>query len=609
MIKIDGQGLCYFAPCMIKGNYLKQHAALFFLLFTFLNSKSQTNGDTKYPQGYFANPLKIPMSLSANFGELRPNHWHMGLDIRTNQKENYPVFASADGYVARIGIRPQSFGRFIIINHPNGYSTLYAHLNQFYPALEKYVREKQTEKESWAIEIDFTEKDFKVKKGNEIAKSGNTGGSQGPHLHFEIRETKTDRSLNPLLFGMPLQDDVAPTLLKLAMYDRSISTYEQTPKIFYLKKTDNGYIIPKMPVLKTGFKKLSFAIQAVDKFTGSQNGNGIYTARIFKDDERIAEFVLDEIDYSESEYINAQIDYRYYRSGKGYFQHISPLPGHEERVYHLYNDDGLIHLDDTLQHVITIQVGDANENFSSASFLVQFTNSISINRDRKPDNFIPGNVNVFEKENFEAFLPERCIYDSIPLVYNTTNSTLPTAVSALHQLNDNSYPVHEEMTIRIKPTIEIKEEWRDKIVIQRNAGNAIIKPVWQGEWLSAKTGAFGSFIALVDLTPPQLNSIGKGDTVNLSPASRIVFTPTDNSGIKSFHAELDGKWLMFTNDKGRSWIYKFDEQCPFGVHELTVTVEDIVGNITEKTWWFKKYPYIPPPPKKKKKTTAKRKRQ
>ena len=322
MIKIDGQGLCYFAPCMIKGNYLKQHAALFFLLLSFLSSKSQTNGDTKYPQGYFRNPLNIPMSLSANFGELRPNHWHMGLDIRTDQKENQPVFASADGYVAHIGIRPQSFGRFIIINHPNGYSTLYAHLNEFYPALEKYVREKQTEKESWAIEIDFTEKDFKVKKGNEIAKSGNTGGSQGAHLHFEIRETKTGRSLNPLLFGMPLQDDVAPTLLKLAMYDRSVSTYEQTPKIFYLKRTDSGYIIPKMPVLKTGFKTLSFAIQAVDKFTGSQNGNGIYTARIFKDEEPIAEFILDEIDYSETEYVNAQIDYRYYKAGKGYFQHI-----------------------------------------------------------------------------------------------------------------------------------------------------------------------------------------------------------------------------------------------------------------------------------------------
>ena len=146
--------------------------------------------------------------------------------------------------------------------------------------------------------------------------------------------------------------------------------------------------------------------------------------------------------------------------------------------------------------------------------------------------------------------------------------------------------MHEELTIRIKPTIEVKKEWRDKIVIQRNAGNAILKPVWQGEWLAAKSGAFGSFIALVDLNPPQINNIGKGDTVNLSPASRIVFTPTDNSGIKSFHAELDGKWLMFSNDKGKKYVYHFDEHCDPGRHELKISVDDEAGNTTQKIYHF-----------------------
>lgn len=595
---------------MIKAKYPISLVALILLLFFFLKAESQAIGGSKYPQGYFANPLGIPMSLSANFGELRTNHWHMGLDLRTDQKENYPVYASADGYVAHIGIRASSFGRFIIINHPNGYSTLYAHLNKFYPELEKYVRQKQTDKESWAIELDFSENDFKIKKGTEIGKSGNTGGSEGPHLHFEIRETETGRSLNPLLFGMPLRDEVPPTLLKLAMYDRSISTYDQTPKLFSLKKTDSGYIIPKLSVLRTGFKTLSFAIQAVDRFNGSQNPNGIYRARVLKDDKPIAEFVLDQIDYAESEYINAQIDYRFYKAGKGYLQHISSLPTKEKPVYHVYNNDGLIHLDDTLIHTITIQVGDVHDNFSSTSFQLQFKPDLDISTTANNDgnNFVPGQTNIFERTDFEAYLPEACIYDTIKPVYYRTISTLPNAVSALHQLKDNSYPIHEEMVIRIKPTIPIKPELRNKIVIQRNAGNAILKPTWQGEWLFAKTGAFGSFIALVDLTPPQLNNPGKGDTVNLSPASRIIFTPTDNSGIKSFHAELDGNWLMFTNDKGRNWIYNFDEQCPYGIHHLRVKVEDIVGNVTEKTWWFKRYPYTPPKKKVyKKKTTSKKK--
>jgi murein DD-endopeptidase MepM/ murein hydrolase activator NlpD len=171
-----------------------------------------------YSKNYFRNPLALPMELAANFGELRPNHWHMGLDIRTNQKENQPVYAAAEGYIAFAGIRPQSFGRFIIINHPNGLSTLYAHLNDFYPLLEKYVTDQQYRQESWAVELDIPKEKFPVGKGQFIAYSGNTGGSQGPHLHFEIFETKTEKRLNPLLFGFSVQDNVPPNLVKLALY-------------------------------------------------------------------------------------------------------------------------------------------------------------------------------------------------------------------------------------------------------------------------------------------------------------------------------------------------------------------------------------------------------
>src|ERR1043165_5956094 len=128
---------------MIKGNFFVRYAAFLLVLLSFLKVQSQSTGSTKYPQGYFRNPLDIPISLTANFGELRPGHWHMGLDIRTEQRENLPVYAAADGYIAHVGVRPLSFGKFIIINHPNGLSTLYGHLNAFYPELKNYVRQKQ----------------------------------------------------------------------------------------------------------------------------------------------------------------------------------------------------------------------------------------------------------------------------------------------------------------------------------------------------------------------------------------------------------------------------------------------------------------------------------
>jgi Peptidase family M23 len=594
--------------------FFKNYTRLFFYTIACLHICAFADAQAvKYPQHYFRNPLDIPMELVANFGELRPNHWHMGLDIRTNQKENLPVHAAAEGYIAYVGVRPQSFGRFIIINHPNGYSTLYAHLNDFFPALHKYVLDEQYKNESWPVELEFSKDKFKVSKGQFIAYSGNTGGSQGPHVHFEIRETKTGRSLNPLLFGMPIKDDVPPTISRLAMYDRSISTYEQTPQLFTVKKTDSGYIIPKIPVVKTGLNQISFSVDAIDRFSGSKNPNGIYTARVFLDEERIGGFTLDQIDYNESEYINAQIDYRFYKAGKGYLQHISPLPGEKGRVYHIYNEDGIIHLNDTSVHNIVIEVGDADENYSLINFKIQFKDSLAVNKPAglSSVDFVPNFVNVFEKPDFEAYLPEGCIYDTIQPVYYRSNAISENAVSALHQLNDNSIPVHEEMTVRIRPTKEIRKEWRDKIIIQRNGGNAILKPKWEGQWLSFKTGSFGSFVALLDLSPPIINDPdvykkGKGDTLDLSPATRILFTPTDISGIRNFRTELDSSWLMFTNDKGRTWIYNFDERCPYGIHHLKITVEDLVGNTTTKEWWFKKYPYTASPKKKKKVSSKKR---
>jgi hypothetical protein len=563
------------------------------------------------PRDYFRNPLGFPLEIVANFGELRPNHWHMGLDIRTNQKEDQPVYAAADGYISFIGVRPQSFGRFIIIQHPNGLSTLYGHLNDFFPELERYATEQQYKQEAWELELDMTREKFPVRKGQLIAYSGNTGGSQGPHLHFEIFDTKTTKRLNPLLFNLPLKDNVPPTLVKLAIYDRGISVYEQTPQFLALKNTDSGYIIPKIPVLKTGLNKISFGIQAYDRVSGSTNPNGIFSAKLFVDEESQVDFVLDSISYSETTYMNAQIDYRYRYNGGAFLQHLSKLPGDHGSVYHTIKGDGVISLADTETHAIRIDVRDAYNNIAQLNFLLQYSDSLSamIVRKMPVSQFIPNQVNVLEKPGFEIYLPEGCLYDTIPSFYYRNNSSAAYTLSALHQVNEASIPVHDDVTVRIKPDKAIPDEWKDRLLIQRTSrGTSVRRAEKQGEWWSAKFGDFGSFQLVADVLPPTINELGKGDTIDLSPATRIIFTPTDNYGIRSFRAELNGQWLRFTNDKSRNWIYIFDERCPFGVYELKVTVVDLVGNSTTKNWWFKRGPYTPPKKKivKKKKGSSKK---
>src|SRR5215207_1863800 len=217
---------------------LRRIYTLSFFLTGFICSPAQT-----YPRNYFRHPLVIPMQLVANFGEIRTNHWHMGLDIRTQQKVNLPVYAAAEGYISRVVVEPGGFGQAIYIDHPNGYTTLYAHLNSFYPALAAYVKSQQYIRESWMVNLAIPSNLFPVKKGELIGLSGSTGGSEGPHVHFEIRDTETENCLNPLLFKFPVPDAVPPAISRLAMYDRNRSTYEQSPQLLALKKTGSIYTV------------------------------------------------------------------------------------------------------------------------------------------------------------------------------------------------------------------------------------------------------------------------------------------------------------------------------------------------------------------------------
>lgn len=560
-----------------------RHTFIIILLFSVFGSKAQFFEKKNYPKGYFQWPIGAQVALAANFGELRENHFHMGLDCKSDKAENKPVYAAAEGYVAKVKIEPYGFGRAIYINHPNGFTTLYAHLNDFYPELEKYVKEQQYKQQSWRVFLDIPENMFRVSKGQFIAYSGNTGGSMGPHLHFEVRETATDKVLNPLLMGFPIQDNVAPDVLRLAVYDRTKSTYEQAPKIFPLKKVGNTYL-PAAGKITVNTSKVSFAITAWDRYTGSTNQNGIYQAVLFDNGKAISGFQLNGIDYIETRYLNAHIDYKT-RFNKGpWLQHLSKLPGVPQGFYKCDASEGVVDLSDGVERNEQIEVEDANGNKSMVAFLiagVKGGNNIA----PAGEKFSPEMINIFERPNVSFYVPAGILYDSMYFRYAEMRNALGRPVYMLHY---PGVPLHKAITVKIRDVVPFAATSK-KMVIKRSYGNDkdFKKAEIENGWYKAAFREWGYYELIEDTTPPTINTNGFVNGMNAAKLSRLVFTIKDDSDdIDTFNAWLDGKWLRFSNDKGKNFIYKFDEMCPPGNHELKIEATDIVGNKTERVYNF-----------------------
>jgi hypothetical protein len=550
---------------------------------------ARTQVPASYPQGYFRNPLGVPMLLSGNFGELRPNHYHMGLDLKTQAKENLPVYAAADGFVSRIKIEPFGFGRAIYVQHPNGYTTLYAHLNNFNTALENWVKQQQYLIHSWAIYMDVPPNLFPVKKGDFLANSGNTGGSQAPHLHFEIRQTANDINVNPALFGFPITDNTRPSLLRLAIYDRTRSTYEQNPRLVAVKASAAGVYITSPSLITVSSQSISFAIGAYDTQTGSSNRNGVFEGRLLMDEQPLIGFQMDNISYNDTRYLNAHVDYRARARGI-WLQHLSELPGHISNLYRKTSGNGVIDLSDGQPHNIRIEVKDADGNTSVLRFKVQYDGSpLPANNNLPGKMFHPNMIDGFESAACEFYLGERCLYDSVRIQYSLLQQADSQAVSEIHSIGASYIPLHEPFLVRIRANRPLSAAERSRTVVMHTTGTrtSVHKAEWQKDWAAGRFREFGNYRLRVDTEPPVIVPIGFADGAHLSKATRISFTVKDNlNAFKNVRTELDGKWIRFTNDKGRTFIYRFDEQCPPGEHTLKISVEDEAGNVSERVVRF-----------------------
>lgn len=545
-----------------------------------------------YPKDYFNNPLGIPIQLSGNFGEVRNEHFHMGLDIRTERKENLPVYASAEGYISRIKIERYGYGRAIYIKHPNGYTTLYAHLNNFYDTLHNYVKSKQYTDQQWEQDFELQPNQFPVSKGQFIAFSGNTGGSQGPHLHFEIRNEK-DENVNPLLFNLNVEDRIPPSIEKLFVYDRNMSTYSAASTEIGIVKNKDGYST-KDSIVYVASQRISFGITAQDLTNTSPFKFGVYQAELWVDSAMQFAFRLNDFSYDDSRYVNGCIDYvaRYNRGPV--IQHLSKLPGNQLKIFSANTGNGIIELNDTLVKQIEIIIKDVAGNSNTLLLKVQRKDSLpKVQPQLNETVFMPGKPVQFNQSGVQFQFNESAFYDTIPAVITISKNASYNSFVANEIMISPQLPVHNNYSVAIPLNTTINDSLKPKIVVQLK--NKAFTDAKQPEWLNQQTvtasfNRLGTIAVLLDTVPPLIQPIGWKNNFTFNNQTQLIIKVKDAvSSIQHFRAELDSQWVLFSR-KDDFYVYDFDEHCGLGKHQLNILATDISGNTVERTFFFTKEP-------------------
>lgn len=545
---------------------------------------------------YYAVPMKIPVFLSGNFAELRPNHFHGGIDIKTQGRTGLPVYAAAEGYVSRISVSATGYGRALYIDHPNGTTTVYGHLESFSPRIDDYIRKIQYEQETFAINQLVPAGTLPVHKGEEIAKSGNSGSSGGPHLHFEIRRTKEEIMLNPLLFNMPAKDTSKPVVQGLMVYpvsdDAAVSGKNQ-PQRFETVLAGNSYQLKNnQPIQVWG--KIGFGLQAVDLLTGSANKCGIFSLKLSVDNEVIYAFTMDDYVLGESKYINSHIDYaQAARSGRRLYRTWLE-PGNKLSIYDVAEKRGIYHAEDNGLHKVKYEITDAYGNSTSLTFSIQSKETAIKAPEPKGELFKYNKNNHIRNDELVLDIPEGALYNDVDFIY-LKKMRNPKFYSPVYQLHNSTVPLHFACPLKIKAT-DLPAHLQSKVMLAQvdptsgRVHSATGKYV--DGWVEGNIRVLGNYALAVDTVAPKIIPLSIANKQTLQEKDRIRFTVTDNlSGIETVRGTIDDQWVLFEYDLKNNLIsYTFDKgRLQFGRnHELILQVSDFKGNVnTYKANFYK----------------------
>ncbi|HOP04223.1 MAG TPA: M23 family metallopeptidase [Tenuifilaceae bacterium] len=558
----------------------------FILAFFPSHSQPENSPFNLYP------PLKGNLYLSGVFGEVRTNHFHSGIDFRTGGKIGAEVFSSEKGYVSRIRVGGNGFGKALYINHPNNLTTAYAHLDRFTDDVEQLVKEHQYQNESFEVDIYLKPGVINVERGQLIGWSGNSGSSGGPHLHYEVRESTKQTPLNPHFSNLKIADNLFPVIQSAYIYQvdyLGTSNSINNRRELKVQKSGNSYLSPDTIM---GVGLTSFGIEAYDYVNQGSTRCGIYEIEMLVNDSVFYHFQINQFDFSETRFANSHIDYSTRQLIGKRVHKLFLEPNNKFNSYKSNFSNGLLNVEPDSLYNIKVFVGDAYGNRTSLTLVVKGASPLNLfsvpgcpfEKGSKTHLLFYCDSRIKE-DKYSVFIPKNSLYHNLWFNHGLSEK-LPNTYSPVIHLHDTQTPVHNFIEIKIRVD-SVPERIEEKLLLGTFDSKGKIEAVdanYSDGYVSARLRSFGDFFVMADTIPPTILPLNINEGKNLSNQNDIRFRVTDDfSGVKGVKGYIDGKWVLFEQDpKNDLAFFKIDPKrlTSNTNHVLLFHVEDTKGNFS-----------------------------